>query len=303
MSKDRRLRALREQLDEAGLRGSFLVRDLATGEQVGIEPGTPYAVASIAKVPLAMAVLDRVRRGELDPAERLEVGPGVPELQERPGPPGLGRFRHPALVAVDDLLYLAVALSDSTAADALFRLVPPADVASYLRETGLDGITVRHPVAELTGTPAERLNADEAHLALRLAIEEGTAGGGHAIAQLDTSRASTATATALVDLLAALWTPSRVDPDVAERVRALMGLNVLRQRLAPDFASDAARWSSKTGTLLHQRHECGVVEHADGGAYAVAALTESRVAASVQPQAEATMGAVARALHDLLRAG
>ncbi len=51
---------------------------------------------------------------------------------------------------------------------------------------------------------------------------------------------------------------------MAARVRELMGDNLLRQRLAPDFSSDASRWSSKTGTLLNLRHEVGVVEHATG---------------------------------------
>jgi beta-lactamase class A len=45
-----------------------------------------------------------------------------------------------------------------------------------------------------------------------------------------------------------------------------------------------------------------VVEHADGGLFAVAALTESRVPAAIQPAAEAVMAQVARALHDQLRA-
>jgi beta-lactamase class A len=77
---------------------------------------------------------------------------------------------------------------------------------------------------------------------------------------------------------------------------------VIRHRLGPDFASDASKWSSKTGTLLNLRHEAGVVEHDDGTSYAVVALTESRVPAATQPAAEAQMSRVARALHDHLRA-
>jgi beta-lactamase class A len=80
-----------------------------------------------------------------------------------------------------------------------------------------------------------------------------------------------------------------------------MADNVVRHRLAPDFASDASKWSSKTGTLLNLRHEVGVVEHEDGEMLAVAALTESSVPAAIQPAAEATMAQVARALHDHLR--
>jgi beta-lactamase class A len=116
------------------------------------------------------------------------------------------------------------------------------------------------------------------------------------------SRANAGSGRAFVDLLEALWTPSRLPADVTARVRSLMGENVIRHRLAPDFGSDAAKWSSKTGTLLNLRHEVGVVEHDDGGAFAVAALTESSVPAVIQPAAEALMAQVARALHDHLRA-
>jgi beta-lactamase class A len=305
-TEDLRVRRLRTRLHEAGLAGSFLVRDLRTGQQVAIEPQERYAVASLVKVPLAMAVLERVATGAIDPARRLRVGPGDPALVDRPGPPGTGRFRHPVDVAVEDLLYLAVSLSDSTAADELFGLVPPAEVGAYLAAVGVEGIEVRHPVGDLNATPAERLDATEGHLAHRLAIGTGTADGGHAVAQLDLTRASTATATALADLLEALWAPtgdSPVRPEVARRVRSLLGLNVMRQRLATELASDAARWSSKTGTLLNERHEAGVVEHDDGGVLAVVALTRSRVPAVVQPVAEAEMAAVARGLHDVLRAG
>ena len=93
-----------------------------------------------------------------------------------------------------------------------------------------------------------------------------------------------------------------IAPPVAARVRELLGDTVHRQRLAPDLASDSSRWSSKTGTVLTMRHEMGVVEHADGGVYAIVALTESRVPAVIQPAAEATMARVARSLRDLLRA-
>jgi beta-lactamase class A len=155
---------------------------------------------------------------------------------------------------------------------------------------------------ELTQTAAGRFGPGEAHLAHSLAIGSRTPGRGHAIAQLDPARASSGSARAFADLLQALWIPSRLPAEVAARVRALMAENVLRHRLAPDFSSDSSTWSSKTGTLLNLRHEVGVVEHDDGSAYAIAALTESRVPAAAQPGTEAVMAQVARALHDYLRA-
>jgi beta-lactamase class A len=289
---------LAAELDDAGLEGSFLVRNLRTGDEIGIEESTIMPMASLVKVPLAAATLDAVRRGRLDGAQRLRIEPG---RVQTPGPTGITRFHHHADVALDDAVYVSVALSDGVTTDALFALTPPADVQAALVEWGIEGIAVRTMVGGLIETPAETLHGPDVDLAHTLAIEAGTAGGGHRIAQLDVSLANAASARALIDLLVELWTPTRIDADVAARVRELMANNVHRQRLTPDFATDAARWSSKTGTLLTLRHEMGVVEHADGESFAVVALTRSRVAAVQQPRAEATMAYVARRLRDALR--
>lgn len=292
------LRELRGRLHDGGLRGYLLVRDLHTGEEVGIEPDAQLPVASLVKIPLALATVERIRRGELDGATMLDVAPG---RITTPGPAGLSRFRHPARIAIDDLLYLSTCISDGVAADALFALTPPAQVADLLHELGLHGLTVRHTMGELTDTPVERFDTAQAHLAHALAIDAGTQGRGHRVPQLDTTRANTGSPRACVELLQALWTPSPIPPETAHRVRDLMSQNLLRQRLAPDFVSDATTWSSKTGTLLNLRHEIGVVEHSDGQSFAVAVLTESLVPASTQPGAEALMAQVARTLRDHLR--
>ncbi|WFF00083.1 serine hydrolase [Micromonospora sp. WMMD964] len=300
MSATAVVRSARDLLDEAGLRGAFLVRDLDNGQEIGFDADTPYPSASLVKVPLAVAVLERVARGELDPATPVDLVPG---RITTPGPTGISRFRHPARISVDDLLYLSTSVSDGVAADALFDLVPPTAVAAELRRLRIGGISVRHRVADLAETPAERLGPDEVHLAHSLAIGAATPGQGHPVAQLDVTRANAGSARAFVDLLHALWRPSAINESTAARVRALLADNLHRQRLAPDFTSDASRWSSKTGTLLHLRHEIGVVDHADGQSYAIAALTASRVPAVAQPGSEATMAQVARSLHDHLRTG
>ncbi|WIV54666.1 serine hydrolase [Amycolatopsis nalaikhensis] len=294
------VRDLRDELAEGGLRGSFLVRDLRTGVEIGIDPDREYPIASLVKVPLSAATLERIRRGELDGATQLEVAPGGVTT---PGPIGLTRFRHPARIAVDDLLYLSTSLSDGVAADVLFDLTPPAEVTRMLAEWGLHGIAVRHLMRDLVDTPAERFEDGEVDLAHALAIGAGTAGQGHRLPQLDVTRANAASARAMLELLQELWRPSKMDPVVAAGVRDLMANNMIRHRLTPDFASDSAKWSSKTGTLLTMRHEAGVVEHADGGVFAVVALTESRVPAVLQPEAEVLMARVARTLRDHLRGG
>ncbi len=300
MSTAALLRDMHRKLQDGGLHGSLLVRDLHTGEELGIEPDTQLPSASLVKIPLALATAERIRRGELNGSTMLEVEPG---RITTPGPAGLSRFRHPTRIAIDDLLYLSTCVSDGTAADALFGLTPPAQIAGMLQEFGIRGISVRHSMHELSDTPAERFDAAEAHLAQALAIDAGTSGRGHRVPQLDTTRANSGSARAFVELLHTLWTPSAIHPEVAERVRSLMADNLIRHRLTPDFSSDATTWSSKTGTLLNLRHEIGVVEHADGQAFAIAVLTESLVPASNQPGADALMAEVARGLRDHLRQG
>ncbi|MET7796146.1 serine hydrolase [Streptomyces decoyicus] len=299
MSAERLTQELRGVLAGAGLSGSFLVRDLSTGEEIGIDPDIEFPVASLVKVPLAVAVLDRIHDGRIDGAAMIDVEPG---RIASPGPVGLSRFRHPARIAVDDLLYLSTALSDNAASDALFDLVPPTEVTRTLRDAGISGIAVRHRMRDLVETPAEQFDPGDVHLAHSLAIGSRTAGRGHPVPQLDVSRANSGSARAFVGLLEALWLSARFPPGVAAEVRSFMGQNVIRHRLAPDFSSDASKWSSKTGTLLNLRHETGVVEHDDGGTFAIAALTESMVPAATQPAAEAVMAQVARTMHDHLRA-
>ncbi|MFJ3383650.1 MULTISPECIES: serine hydrolase [unclassified Curtobacterium] len=297
MSDERFLAGVRQGLRAAGLRASVLVRDLDTGQEIALDADVQLPAASLTKLPIALAVLDRVEDGRLDGALTVTVPAGNPTE----GTPGTGRFRHAAVIALDDLVSLALTISDNGAADALLDLVPPADVTADLDALHLTGIAVRHPFRDLSDTPLERFAPDEAHLAHTLAIRGSTPAHGHPVRQLDVARTNTGTARAWVDLLAAIWNERCVRPAVARRLREHLHGNVIRHRLAPDFASDASTWASKTGTLLNLRHEIGVVEHADGSRFAVAALSASEVAASTQPAAEAALGAAARELHDRLR--
>lgn len=281
------LRGASESLADAGLRAGICVLDIRSGARIGLDGERLYPMASVVKLPLAMAVLQRADAGELDLAEAIDI----PAAGRTTGPTGLSRFRFDARVALADLLYLAVGVSDNAAADVLFDRVPPREVTRALRARGHEHVTVRHPIGDLERSVADRLE-DDLHLALALAARSATRGG-DLIPQLDVTRANAASADALAQLLADIWT---CDEQWAQELRTLLSSNVLRHRLAPDLESDAATWSSKTGTFLTLRHEVGVLEHPDGAAYAVAVLSESCVGARAQPAAEAALGAAAREL-------
>lgn len=297
MRDERLLHNVRADLRSAGLRASIVIRDLDSGREIALDGDIPTPAASLAKVPLALAVLDRIADDRLDGSKPVTIPAGDPVA----GTPGTGRFRHASTIAVDDLVALCVTISDNGAADALLDLVPATDVMADLARLGIRDIAVRHRFSDLSDTPLERFPADDAHLAHTLAIRGSTPAHGHPVRQLDVARTNTVTARAFADLLEAVWRERGIRPEVAARMRELLHGNLIRHRLAPDFAADDARWGSKTGTLLNLRHEAGVVEHADGSRFAVVALSASTVPASAQPAAEAALGAAARTLHDSLR--
>ena len=286
------------ELASAGLNANIVVRDLDGRREISTSTDAAMPIASVVKIPIALALLTRISEGALDGSQPITI---EPERFDTAGQTGTSRFHHPAQIALDDLVMLSVCFSDNTAADALLDIVAPDEIQSDLDRLGVRGIHIRHHLGGLLQTPLESLPESEAHLAYDLARSSPSPGAGHRIWQLDVSRANVGTAAGLTDLLQEIWRPSRIDPAVASRLRSLMAGNIIRHRLAPDFASDATTWSSKTGTLLNLRHEIGVIDHADGQSIAVTALSESSNPASAQPAAESALGAAARALHDLLR--
>jgi beta-lactamase class A len=295
MRDARVIREIREGLEQAGLRGSILVRDIDSGAEISLDADLVVPATSLAKIPLALAVLNAIDRGKLDGAELRRVTAGVSRT------PGIGRFQHEAFIAVDDLVSLALTISDNDAADALLELVPPSDVMDYLDSISIRGIIFRHAFSELADMPLAQLAPTDAFLAHSLAIRGSTPAQGHPVWQLDVTRTNTGTATAWADLLEAVWRERGVRPAVAARLRDHLSGNVFRHRLAPEFSADNAKWSSKTGTVLNLRHEAGVVEHADGSRFAVVALSTSAVPASQQAAAEFALGEAARRMHDALR--
>lgn len=291
MSAERVLSDVRREWAAVGLEGSLLARDLATGREIGFGADVVWPLASVVKVPLALVAHDAFARGELDPAQVLEVDPATATS----GPTGVSLFRHPARVAVEDLVQSALAVSDNAATDLLLDLVGLARVNRRLRALGCGDLVVRHTMRALYGT-------DDAlgQVGRGLAAGGGTPGGGHLVTELDPHRANAGTARALVDLLARVWTDDVSTPGACAALRAALGRQPTRHRLAVELVADAVTVRSKTGTFLDLRHEAGVVE-SPTHTIAVAVLTRSRVPAAVQMEADLAIGHAARVVVDELR--
>ncbi|GGX35846.1 serine hydrolase [Streptomyces noursei] len=278
-----------------GVRGSFLARHIDTGEQLGFDVEESVPLASVAKVPLALVTLDRIATGELDAARPVLVDPATSSV----GPTGLAAFRHPATVAVGDLLLLMLSVSDNAAADTLFGLVPAEEVDARLRAWGCTGIRLRHRLNRMYECAAGAAGNDFS-LALELAIRDDHSGR-HTIETLDPAHANVGTATGLVDLLQRVWRDDIAHPDATAELRRVMGHQVFTHRLASELRADTIRVSGKTGTFLHLRHEIGVVESEVGDRVAMAALTRSDRRANLAPDIDLVIGTSARLAFEALR--
>lgn len=83
MSAEELRHQLRGLLAGAGLSYSFLIRDLSTGDEIGIDPDTEFPIASLVKVPLAVAVVGRIDNGQLDGATMIDVPRRRPRFRVR----------------------------------------------------------------------------------------------------------------------------------------------------------------------------------------------------------------------------
>ncbi|MFK4107328.1 serine hydrolase [Streptomyces sp. NPDC002176] len=281
--------------DALGVRGSFLARNIDTGEQLGFDVDVPVPLASVVKVPLALVVLDRIAVGELDPARPVTFVPAAGGA----GPTGLAAFRHPATLAVGDLLLMMLSVSDNVAADLLLDLVPVPEVAARLRSWDCPDLRVRHRLRHMYACAAGA-SGNDFSLALELAVRDERIGR-HTIESLDPAHASTGTAGALVSLLERVWRDEISDPRATAELRRLMGLQVFAHRMVSELRADSLRFSGKTGSFLHLRHEIGVVEADSGDRVALAALTRADRRASLAPDIDLAIGVGARRAFEALR--
>ncbi|MER7443395.1 serine hydrolase [Micromonospora avicenniae] len=287
--------SIAEQWQQVGAGGHLLARNIDTGEELGFDIDVAVPLASVAKVPLALVVLDRIAAGELDPAMPVTIDPATKSL----GPTGVAAFRYPATLAVADLIHQMLTVSDNASADALLDLVGVGAVDERLRAWGCGGIRVRHRMQRMYEC-AVGITGNDFELARELAIRDDAAGQ-HSIETLNPAYANVGSAAALVELLQRVWLDRISRPEATAELRRLMALQVFNQRLSSDLRADTVRVSGKTGSFLHLRHEIGVVTTESGERVAIAALTRSHRRASIAHDIDLAIGAAARSAFERLR--
>ncbi|MEM6287403.1 MAG: serine hydrolase [Bacteroidota bacterium] len=241
-------------------------RHLESGRTLALDGGRRCKLASVVKVPLAVHVLEQVADGRLGLDDRIEVegrhmceGSGVIATWLRA--PGLS-------LSVDNLLRLALRLSDNTATDVLFEVAGgPEAVQTSLNRLGHDAVRVDRTIAGVVDAVT----------------------GPEATTFYDDDR-DTASPEAVVDLLADLWAERLLSPNLTAHLLEILGACKTGRRRFRAHMPTGSVVAQKTGTFVPKHADALVADAGvlrlpgDAGHVAVAAFLTGATAPTAEQE-------------------
>ncbi|MFI5847999.1 serine hydrolase [Micromonospora chalcea] len=285
-----------EIFGRAGVRGCLHVVDVddAAGGEVALRADEQVVIASIFKIMVVLEFARQAAAGQLDPTERVLVG-----AADRLGGWGVAGCADDVEVSLRDLAYLAMSVSDNTAADLLLRRVG-ADVLPMLAaELDLPRTRIvggpRQLVETMLSDVGARTEADFARIFPTLSPERV-----RAMRVFDPEHTSSSTARELTRLLRLVWRDEAGPAPACAMVRELMARQLFWTRLAAGFPP-GVRVAGKTGTLPGLHLEAGVAEYPDGRRYAIAVAVRAERLAARRIDVDLAMGEAARTAVESLR--
>jgi beta-lactamase class A len=268
-----------------------------SGRGVAAAGDRPFFLASVYKLPIAVALLRRVEAGSLALSDSVRLAPwdfriGRATLEpNRPG--GAGTY------TLTRLLDAMLTDSDNTASDALLALAGgPRAVTDTLSALGLDGIRIDRSEGETLfefyglpdSVPVDDRTPARVSALVRASPREANA---DAVAQFAAEPGDAASALALAELLDRLWRGELLSATGTRLLLDRLRNSAIETRIVAGVPPGTAVWH-KTGTYgPAATHDAGIVELPDGTHLALAILVR-------QPKRDT--GAAERAIAAITRA-
>ncbi|MFK0248204.1 serine hydrolase [Amycolatopsis azurea] len=281
----------------AGARGFVHAREVGVpgGPEVGVGADDPVVLASVFKIPVAVAFAREVAAGRLDDTERARV-----TSRYRIGGIGTAGCADDVEMSWRDLAHFMLTMSDNAATDLVYHRIGQDTVDKVLADLGLTRTRLIGCCEDLFASVIADLGAkpdDDLEAVFAAATEEQL----WKLSVLDPERTTASTPREITELLDAIWTDRAGDPAACERVRTIMAQQIWPHRISSGFPAGVAI-AAKTGTLPAVRNEAGVVTHVDGRRYAVAVFTRAESLADRQPAIDSAIGEAASLAVEHLRA-
>jgi beta-lactamase class A len=285
--------AVGQAFEQAGVTGWLHAVDIDTGAEIGTGADEPVTLASVAKLPVLVALHRAADADRVHLDDQVTVG-----ADRTAGIAGLGAMHHEARLSLQDLALLMISISDNAAADAVIERVGLDAVQRTVDDLGL----TRTVIASTCRDQYDALIEDLSRCGLTLAQALADPAALARFQVLDPTAATTNRSTPrdVTRLLCRIWRDEAAGADGCNEMRRVLRLQACRHRLASGFPTGGALVSGKTGTFLNLRSEAGVVERPDHRRFAVAVFTRSHDNALADPRAEAVIGTTARLAVDQL---
>ena len=290
------MREVRELFAGVGAQGWLHARALGGGTagEVGVGADEPVVLASVVKILVVLEYARQAAAGQLRADERTRV-----RAADRLGGLGTAGCLDDVDISWRDLAWLAMSISDNTAAELLLRRVGVDTVRALAAELGLVATRVeggpRHAIETLVDDVAGGDLEEFAARFPRLGPEQV-----RSLRAVDPVEATASTPRDVTALLAAIWSDRAGPAAACAEVRSLMARQANWHRLGAGFPDDVAV-AAKTGTLASVRNEAGVVTFPDGRSYAVAVFTAHDTPGRRRPDLDVAIGRAACAAVTALR--
>lgn len=287
---------IRAVFSAAGADGFLYAREVGEphGPEMSVEADEPVVLASVFKIPVAVAYAREVAAGRLDPAERTTV-----TARYRIGGIGTAGCRDDVEMTWRDLAHNMLTMSDNAATDVVFHRVGQQAVDRVLEDLGLVRTRLIGCCEDLFASVTADLGVgpdDDLEESLAAATPEQI----RKLSVLDPERTTASTPREIATLLDAIWTDRAATPQACASVRDIMAQQIWPHRLSSGFESEV-QIAAKTGTLPGVRNEAGVVTYPDGRQFAVAVFTRAHTLGERQPAIDSVIGSAARLAIEQLR--
>ncbi|MFS8097215.1 class A beta-lactamase-related serine hydrolase [Lentzea alba] len=278
---------------EAGAEGFVHAKEIGTDNEFAHRADDPVVLASVFKIPVAVAYAAEVAAKRLDETERTRV-----TSRYRIGGIGTAGCADDVEMSWRDLALFMMTMSDNAATDVIFHRVGQAAVDKILADLGLHRTRILGCCEDLFASMSTDLGLtpQEAEEALGNPTWELI----EKMAIVDPERTTSSTPREITALLEAIWTDRAAEPEACEQVRKIMAQQIWPHRLSSGFPA-GVQVAAKTGTLPGVRNEAGVVTYPDGRSYAVAVFTRAKSLDLRQPAVDAVIGRAGRLAVDHLR--
>ncbi len=268
MSLQKKLEAV---LSETTATFGVAVKHLETKEEALINGDDYFQMASTFKVPILATLFRDVHEGRLSLTERIRLT----ENDLVPGSGVLQEFLPGAEVAVKDLAMLMIIVSDNLGTDKVLELVGTKRVDAFMKELGLDRISVKSSCWELLsvggGLAGEKKGLEGFH---KLKQKFQTTGiDADSVIFQPVPENNVSSPSDMGKLLELIATGELVGQEVCDGILDILKRQQLRNRI-PYLLPDKTIIACKSGTIGSVVNDVGIVYLPDGkGAFTIAVFS------------------------------